>query len=309
MKTGQLQKGNIVGYRYAKGVCIGTIRAIVGDKVEFEGQYITHEDHLVSIPLTIEIIGLMNINESGLAQVRSSNGGYLWLLTHSAANQPIVVTGLHHLQNLLDINQEGGKYDSITIPRSLGHAKAEELRLLCLLSITKNEEIQKDKLTIGLHSRQFGAFDHTKAAFAFGDTATINGANSFVPGVPPVVYSMQNRDWNIEENAFIRDYESDFGVPPFMDLINKMTKEFKEKKDSIIKQKLEEKGLSHLLVDIKNQRFKRIAIEQCGNLEKWYADNGTNEGLLIVTFDTSFVTKAPDNFIGDFSIESLIKYY
>lgn len=79
------------------------------------------------------------------------------------------------------------------------------------------------------------------------------------------------------------------------------------KKEQIIKQKLEEKGFSHLLNNIEGRRFKKIMIERSEDSEKYYVDNGTDEGLLIVTF-TDIDCKFSNDFLEN-KIISELKYY
>ncbi len=56
-------------------------------------------------------------------------------------------------------------------------------------------------------------------------------------------------------------------------------------KEKLIKAKLHEMGLTHLMDGFKDQRFRRIGCEMSKEGEETYwADNGTNDGLKIITF-------------------------
>ena len=91
-------------------------------------------------------------------------------------------------------------------------------------------------------------------------------------------------------------------------LVNNIAIELQRKKDQIIIAKFEEKGFSHLLATIENKRFKRILIERHPDCEKWFADNGTDEGVLIVTF-LNPSQQLPDVFDKEFKIITEIEYY
>lgn len=67
-------------------------------------------------------------------------------------------------------------------------------------------------------------------------------------------------------------------------IISNLSEQLNLKKEEIIKDKFNEIGLSHLLENLNNSRFKRVIIEVDGEFERWYADNGTIEGLLVITF-------------------------
>ncbi len=91
-------------------------------------------------------------------------------------------------------------------------------------------------------------------------------------------------------------------------VFNNLNKLILEKKNLIIKQKFAEKGYGHLLEIRENKRFKRIAVEISDGYEKWYADDGTDDGLLIVTFSELGVTYKEND---DYSIiyEQFIRYF
>lgn len=67
-------------------------------------------------------------------------------------------------------------------------------------------------------------------------------------------------------------------------LHRRISKDLQEKKEAIIKQKFKEKGFAHLLENLdSSKRFKRVVIEISPDCERWYADDGTDEGVLILT--------------------------
>ena len=68
------------------------------------------------------------------------------------------------------------------------------------------------------------------------------------------------------------------------ELFEKIVLGIKEKKEAIIVDRLRNVNLLHLIKNIENQRFKRLICEKEGNEERWYADNGTDDGLLLVVF-------------------------
>jgi len=68
------------------------------------------------------------------------------------------------------------------------------------------------------------------------------------------------------------------------DVTDRFKKELMAKKNDVIKSRFTEKGFGHLLIDIEGKRFKRVVVEQYPDCEKWYADNGTDEGILVITF-------------------------
>lgn len=83
--------------------------------------------------------------------------------------------------------------------------------------------------------------------------------------------------------------------------------ELAKKKEDILIKRLKEKGFEYLLKGIETRRFKRINVEISETEEKIYVDNGTEEGLLIITFvkpEINFPISDKGNFIG-----SSIKYY
>lgn len=90
-------------------------------------------------------------------------------------------------------------------------------------------------------------------------------------------------------------------------LIAKLADDLSKKKEEIIKQKFAEKGFSHLLDGLDKRRFKRIVVESNADCEKYYADNGTDDGVLIVTFFRQY-NKFTKGDSGEFGIKAEIKY-
>lgn len=85
-------------------------------------------------------------------------------------------------------------------------------------------------------------------------------------------------------------------------------RELEAKKEQVIKDKFAEKGFAHLLEDVEKRRFKRVVVEQFDDCEKWWADDGTEQGVLIVTFLNS-APQFSNNIDRDFKITAEIKYY
>ena len=97
--------------------------------------------------------------------------------------------------------------------------------------------------------------------------------------------------------------------PTYMqEIMNNVVRELQAKKEQVIKDKFAEKGFAHLLENIETRRFKKVVVEKYDNCEKWWADNGTNEGILIVTF----LNPAPqftNDIEREFKMTTEIKYY
>jgi len=62
---------------------------------------------------------------------------------------------------------------------------------------------------------------------------------------------------------------------------------YQKTKDEIILKKLQEKGFDSLLDRPSSSRFKRLIVEVSGSTERIYADDGTDNGVLIVGFKRS----------------------
>ena len=73
-----------------------------------------------------------------------------------------------------------------------------------------------------------------------------------------------------------------------MDIVNKLidnlVTDFNNKKDQIIKHKLQELGIEFIEEDEKSRRFKQFVCEIKGNEESYYYNDGSIDGLRIVTF-------------------------
>lgn len=103
----------------------------------------------------------------------------------------------------------------------------------------------------------------------------------------------------------------DLGNPTLDDsfeITNHILRELQTKKEQVVKDKFSEKGFAHLLENIDKRRFKKVAIEHFEDCEKWYADDGTDEGVLIVTFLIP-EPRFTNNINGEFKITTEIKYY
>lgn len=97
--------------------------------------------------------------------------------------------------------------------------------------------------------------------------------------------------------------------PTYMqEIMNKFIGELQVKKEAVIREKFAEKGFAHLLENSEAKRFKRVVIEKWDDCEKWYADNGTDEGVLIVTFK-NVEPKFTNNFDEPMMMKTEIQYY
>lgn len=89
------------------------------------------------------------------------------------------------------------------------------------------------------------------------------------------------------------------------DITEDLAKQIQDRKDAIIRQRFEAEGYLHLLEGLHKQRFKRVLVEVSGDEERWFADNGINDGLLIVTI----VTKISYTYGEKFTFVADISYY
>ena len=90
------------------------------------------------------------------------------------------------------------------------------------------------------------------------------------------------------------------------EMMEKHLESLMKKKEQIIRDKFTEKGFSHLLENLETKRFKRILVENLDNCEKYYADDGSDNGVLIVTFlKENYITDINEQFM----FKSEIKYY
>jgi hypothetical protein len=112
----------------------------------------------------------------------------------------------------------------------------------------------------------------------------------------------------IELAAFGNPELGDSSQTYMQEIMNKFIGELQAKKEAVIREKFAEKGFAHLLENLEAKRFKRVVIEQSGDCEKWYADNGTDEGVLIVTFK-NIEPKFTNNFDEPRTIKTEIQYY
>lgn len=70
-------------------------------------------------------------------------------------------------------------------------------------------------------------------------------------------------------------------------IINDMISDINKKKESAIFKRLDDLDININIEDEKNRRFKRILIEQKGNEETYWYNNGSTEGIRIITFITT----------------------
>lgn len=97
------------------------------------------------------------------------------------------------------------------------------------------------------------------------------------------------------------------------DLISKKTRELarsiNKKKDEIIISRLSDLGYS---IDLKTEmakRFKSLTYEIKGIEETWYFNDGSVDGLRIVTFCNTELTSRSDTLSNKFNFSSTIEYY
>lgn len=86
--------------------------------------------------------------------------------------------------------------------------------------------------------------------------------------------------------------------------IAKFNAQLQNQKEKIIKDRLKALKKLHILKDIKTRRFKKLLIEDYSNCQKVYIDNGTHDGLLIVTF-----LKPKEGELTDGEFKFQLKYY
>jgi hypothetical protein len=88
------------------------------------------------------------------------------------------------------------------------------------------------------------------------------------------------------------------------EIIQKITAEINAKIEAELLLRLEKLNLSHCIPN-KYCRFPRITIEQQGGIKRYYADNGTEEGVLVMTVE--YIVNYPE-FVNDrFELNSNIK--
>ena len=92
-------------------------------------------------------------------------------------------------------------------------------------------------------------------------------------------------------------------------ILTDFSHQIQAKKDKIVRDRFAEKGFAHLLENIEKSRFKRVVVESEGGFERWFADDGTENGVLIVTFFSSDVLITPINLDDGFKITTQIHYY
>jgi len=112
----------------------------------------------------------------------------------------------------------------------------------------------------------------------------------------------------IELAAFGNTMLGDSSLTYMQEIMNNVVRELQAKKEQIIKDKFAEKGFAYLLENMEKRRFKKVIVEKWDDCEKWYADNGTDEGTLIVTF-LNPTPQFTNNIEREFKMTMEIKYY
>ncbi len=89
------------------------------------------------------------------------------------------------------------------------------------------------------------------------------------------------------------------------EVLNTLLERIQKQKEGLIKDRLTEMGMEYLLNDLNVRRFKRILCEKMPGEETYWADNGTIEGVRIITFKSP----EPNNDYNNNSIGFELKYY
>jgi len=121
--------------------------------------------------------------------------------------------------------------------------------------------------------------------------------------IPPIKATQLRKisDFEVFDKSIIFDEMTHFD-----EMMEKHLESLMKKKEQIIRDKFTEKGFSHLLENLETKRFKRILVENLDNCEKYYADDGSDNGVLIVTFlKENYITDINEQFM----FKSEIKYY
>ena len=77
------------------------------------------------------------------------------------------------------------------------------------------------------------------------------------------------------------DFEKEEKAQESVELI---VKKINKKKEQLIKERLKEKKMLHVLKDIGKRRFKKLMVEHDKDKEVVWVDNGTLKGLRLITF-------------------------
>ena len=91
------------------------------------------------------------------------------------------------------------------------------------------------------------------------------------------------------------------------DAISKMISEMQYKKESLIKEFLRAKGVKLDWSNEKNRRFKLVIHEKHPNKEVYYYNDGSNDGLRIITFEE--IPNEMDFTCTKFEMGIKLKYY
>ena len=89
-------------------------------------------------------------------------------------------------------------------------------------------------------------------------------------------------------------------------LIDELSNKINAQKKEVIEQKLIEKGFAYILEGMKEgSRFTNMCCVAQGNKEKYYVNDGSKDGLLLVTFETI----RQEDLIKDGKMSCTVKYY
>ena len=89
------------------------------------------------------------------------------------------------------------------------------------------------------------------------------------------------------------------------DSIKELAKNINAKKDAVIIDALKANGIDFDLESEKYKRFKSLTVETQGDKETWYYNDGSKDGLRIITFETV----KPDFRNMSNTLEWNLKYY
>lgn len=94
------------------------------------------------------------------------------------------------------------------------------------------------------------------------------------------------------------------------EIANKIHAEFSAKKEIILKEKLAENGIVIDWEQEEKKRFKSLAVTHSYDRETWYYNDGSIDGLRIVTFVNDLDMPGLNDFNdGQVKISAEIKYY
>ena len=93
--------------------------------------------------------------------------------------------------------------------------------------------------------------------------------------------------------------ELGFGRPSLQEEMTRtLSTKIMEMKEAEVRKRLKALGMEYLFERAKERRFKRLHVEHdpfdfAQSVERWYVDDGTENGLLLVTFTMKFDTRSP----------------